>query len=327
MESRKLRAERREHRGGGWFSRLAWAYLAAVLLVWGLGEWIGERTVPTLLLAYAPPALLLALWPLLALGAVLRPAARLPTLLAALAGLGYAGFTWHPAHQPRAADTVLLTYNLARGGQGSAGTLAAQIRAENADIVTLQETNGLRTGFTDNLLRALPGYQVAQAGGGGELLTLSRFPILGQREIQLPGTTRRFLVTALDTPSGPLNVVNVHFSTVMVSGVLRGQVGPTRDRRQKQLEILQRETAGLERVVVAGDFNTPPRGRVYRALTRNLVNAWDAAGRGTGYSFPAPAPVLRIDHVFVRGLVPVQAQVLPAGGSDHRGLRVRVRAP
>ncbi|GHF94994.1 hypothetical protein GCM10017783_03610 [Deinococcus piscis] len=314
-----------ERRQPSWLSRLAWAYLATVLLVWGLGEWVGERTVPTLLLAYAPPAFLLALWPLLTVATLFQRAARLPVLLAALAGLGYAGLTLHLPQPPQTGDLTLLTYNIARGTQGSAEALAAQIRAQDADIVTLQETNGWDAEFTPELLRQLPGYQAAQTGAGGELVTLSRLPILGSREVLLPETTRRFLVTAVQTPQGKLNVVNVHFSTVLVSGVLKGQVIPTRNRRGAQLDILLRETAQMPQVVVAGDFNTPPRGRVYRALSGQFVNAWDAAGQGFGYSFPAQVPVLRIDHVFARGLQPVQAEVLDAGGSDHRGLRTVLR--
>ncbi|MDO4263601.1 MAG: endonuclease/exonuclease/phosphatase family protein [Deinococcus sp.] len=308
-----------------WPARLAWAYLAAVLLVWGLGEWVGERTVPTLLLAYAPPVFLLALWPLLAVTALFQPAARLPVVLAAAAGLGYAGLTFHLPQSAQTGDLTLLTYNIARGTKGSAKALAAQIRAQDADIVTLQETNGWDEDFTPELCRRLPGYHAAQTSAGGELLTLSRLPLLGSREVRLPETTRRFLMTSVQTPHGQLRVVNVHFSTVLVSGVFKGQVGPTRDRRGTQLNVLLREIRGMDRVLVAGDFNTPPRGRVYRALKADSVNAWDAAGQGFGYTFPSRAPLLRIDHVFARGLTPVHAEVLPAGGSDHRGLRVVLR--
>ena len=325
MEKSKQQKSRTGKRQQGWPARLAWAYLAAVLLVWGLGEWVGERTVPTLLLAYAPPALLLLLWPPLALLAVFRAPARPPATLALVAGLGYAGLTWHLPQPVPPGSLTLLTYNIARGTQGSAETLAAQIRAQDADLVTLQETNGWDAEFTPELLRRLPGYHAAHTGAGGKLLTLSRLPVLGSREVHLPETTRRFLVTTVQTPRGQLDVVNVHFSTVMVSGVFRGQVIPTRNRRATQLDRLQRETAQLPRVLVAGDFNTPPRGRVYRALSGKFVNAWDAAGQGFGFTFPSRLPALRIDHVFARGLQPLRAEVLPAGGSDHRGLRVVLR--
>lgn len=316
---------RADGRGAG-LKRLVWAYLAVILSVWGLGEWVGERTVPTLLLAYAPPALLLLPLPLLALAALWQRAARLPVLLALLAGLGYAGLRLNAPVTPQAGDLTLLTYNIARGTHGSAERLAEQIQAQNADIIALQETNGWDAEFTPTLLAKLPEYAVARTGKGGELLTLSRLPIVDSREVQLPETSRRLLFTTLRmADGGEFTVVNVHFSTVMVSGVLKGQVIPTRNRRQLQLQRLLAETADMPRVIAAGDFNTPPRGQVYRALQAEFANAWDKAGLGLGYSFPAPLPVLRIDHVFARGLRPVEAEVLAAGGSDHRGLRVRLR--
>jgi vancomycin resistance protein VanJ len=48
-------------------------------------------------------------------------------------------------------------------------------------------------------------------------------------------------------------------------------------------------------------------------------------GGGFGFTWPAQAPVVRIDHVFVRGLDTTSTEVLPANGSDHRGLRVGLR--
>ena len=280
--------------------------------------------MPTLLLAYAPPALpglglaLLLVW---------ARAARLPVLLAALAGLGYSGFVWHPAGSPSpnqaARPTLtLLSYNVARGGAGRPERLAAQIQAQGADIVTLQETNGVDVSFAPALLAALPEYQASQTGNGGELLTLSRWPAVRTQEITLPDTTRRFLLTTFETPLGRVDAVNVHFSTALVTGVLRGQVAPTRDRRAEQLHRLLQQTGSLERVLVAGDFNTPPRG----TPTDRRPEPEGAGGQGWGYTFPAGRPILRIDHVLARGLRPVSAEVLPAGGSDHRALRVTLQS-
>lgn len=118
----------------------------------------------------------------------------------------------------------------------------------------------------------------------------------------------------------------MHFSTVLVSRVLDGGVQTTRRNRQSQLEILLREAAAARGpLIVAGDFNTPPRGQIYRALTAQFSDAWDAAGRGLGYTFASSQPSLRIDHVFARGLQIVSAEVQPPGGSDHRALAVRLR--
>ncbi|WP_293911969.1 endonuclease/exonuclease/phosphatase family protein [Deinococcus sp.] len=310
-------------------ARLAWTYLALLLLVWALAELVAERTVPTLLLAYLPPVIWVWPAPLLLLLALLRwrkggRPAIFPAVLACLLALPVLGFTWHAPQPAWPGDLKVLTYNVARGGLGTAARISAQIRSVNADIVTLQEVNGLRPGLTAELLAGLPGYAVSRAGA--EVMTLSRFPVLGTRELILPGTGRRFLVSRIGAPGGELSVVNVHFGTVTVSRVLSGQIMPTRDRRAQQLDVLLREVAATSGpVIVAGDFNTPPRGQVYRALSAELSDAWDSAGRGFGYTFSSQAPVLRIDHVFVRGLKVVGAGVQPPGGSDHRALAVQVR--
>ena len=43
--------------------------------------------------------------------------------------------------------------------------------------------------------------------------------MLSSRELALPGTSRRFLVTRLRAPGGELSVINVHFGTVSVNTV------------------------------------------------------------------------------------------------------------
>lgn len=319
-------------------SRLNWAYLLLLLLAWGLGEWVAESTVLTLLLAYLPPALLAWPAPLLLLLVLFRILRRgdvrglLPALLSCGAALLYLGFTWHPIQLSRPTDFKLLTYNIARGQLGNVERLSNQIRAANADLITLQETNTVRAAYLSELLAKLPGYFVSRSGTlGAEVVTLSRFPVLSTREVALPNTTRRFLVTRLKIPQGELTLMNLHLSTVMLSKVLDGEVTVTRDNRTKQLGILQRETAAITGpLIVAGDFNTPPRGQIYRALTSEFSDAWDTAGQGLGYTFMSTWPALRIDHVLSRGssavkLSAVSAEVQPAGGSDHRALLVKLR--
>ncbi len=69
----------------------------------------------------------------------------------------------------------------------------------------------------------------------------------------------------------------------------------------------------------------------------DFVEAFDAAGSGLGLSFPVflryrglpLPPLVRIDHVFLRGLAPCCARFLSGAGADHRALYVEAtpRAP
>ena len=309
-------------------SRLAWLYLLLVACAWGLGDWAGERTVPTLLLAYLPPVVWLLPAPLV-LGRTLRKrrgvgAAVAATLLAALgAGLLHV----QPRKDSPSGDTTLrvVSFNVARGTLRRPERLAASLRRINADLILLQETNFVRTGDRQNLLAGLPGYHVSS---GYEVMTLSRLPVLTSREHAIPGSRRTVLETAVRSSAGPLRVVNAHLNTVLVSSAARGDwdaLHRTNAARVWQVELLCR-VAGAERgpLLVGGDLNTPPRGRLYRRLKGCAgPDAHEAAGRGPGWTFPRL--FLRIDHLLARNMTPLRAEVLAPAGSDHRPLLATVR--
>ncbi|ANE44389.1 endonuclease/exonuclease/phosphatase family protein [Deinococcus puniceus] len=312
-----------------WRSRLAWLYLAVVALAWALGEWAAEASVPTLLLAYLPPVVwLLPALPVLCWTLLRRDGRRrgwatavLASALAAWgAGLADGAFALAPANS---ADTLrVVTFNTARGTRISADKMAANLRAMNADVVLLQETRFMDTGYRAALLAGLPGYAVHSAG---EVMTLSRLPVLSTQAFAAPGSNRQYLQTTLNWRGQRLRVVNVHLNTVLLSRALAGDwdsVGRTRDVREEQVRTLEQIAAAESGpLLLAGDLNTPPRGRLYRRLTRAYgPSAHDQAGRGPGWTFPSL--YLRIDHAMARGLQPVRVQVLPDAGSDHLPLLV-----
>ena len=77
-------------------------------------------------------------------------------------------------------------------------------------------------------------------------------------------------------------------------------------------------------MIVAGDFNaTADHGPMGRLLASGLRDAFDEAGRGVGATWPSwrgpMIPVMRLDHVLVRGPITVlSAEVQDNRGSDHR---------
>lgn len=305
-----------------WRSRLAWVYLFLVGLTWGLGTWVGERTVPTLLLAYAPPLVWLLPSPVVLVWTLLRRrgiAVALAGLLLATFGAGF-----QVRRQSEGALRVV-TFNLARGTLGTPEQAAAILRASQPDVILLQETNFVPAGYGAALLRLLPGYQFT---AGHEVLTLTRLPLLSSREDAIPGSRRTVLETTLRWRGQPLTVVNAHLNTVLVSSAATGNwdaVRGTNRARVWQVGLLCRlASGGSGRVLVGGDLNTPPRGMLYRRL-RNCIgpDAHEAAGRGPGWTFPRL--FLRIDHLFARGLTPTRSHVLPHAGSDHRPLLAEYR--
>lgn len=304
-------------------SNLALTYLLFVVLAWVLGEFLAERTIPTLLLAYAPPLLWLLPAPFVWLWVLLRRRKIGLVLLATLIALWGAGlFHWKPQ---RSGELKVVTYNVARGTKTNPDRLVVALRQLNADIILLQEANFYDPNFVKRLNAELPEYSLQSAA---EVSTLTRLPVQKTQTYDLPQNKREVLVTRVTWQDKPLTIVNAHLGTVMLSPVLKGdfdRVRRTRNARTEQVAVLRNIAMQVQGpVLLGGDLNTPPRGFVYRRL-REIYghDAHDEAGRGPGWTFPSLK--LRIDHQFTRDLTPVGSKVLPNVGSDHLPLLVEYR--
>ncbi len=87
------------------------------------------------------------------------------------------------------------------------------------------------------------------------------------------------------------------------------------------------EFAGLENVILVGDFNFKPDSEQYRLTTQTYIDAWLAADtaevNGSGWD-----PQDRIDHVFVSpGIHVNSARYLVGPASDHPALVVDISIP
>jgi endonuclease/exonuclease/phosphatase family metal-dependent hydrolase len=154
---------------------------------------------------------------------------------------------------------------------------------------------------------------------------LSRYPVRTWQTLRLPRIGFRFpmylpgpgkvimvdeepraaVIAHLETPRGPLIVVNTHLSFV-----------PGWNRRQ--LLRLRRDLATLtDPTVVLGDLNmdapVPERMLGYRSLAAHAT-------------FPLDAPTKQLDHILVRGAVgPVRdSRAIRLPLSDHRALVVDI---
>ncbi|MDO4247118.1 MAG: endonuclease/exonuclease/phosphatase family protein, partial [Deinococcus sp.] len=254
-------------------SHLAWLSLGMVVAAWALGEWVAERTLLTLLLAYAPPlvwlfpALLALVWTLYGRLRGRRRGVGLALLALGLALWGAGLLHWRPQGDGK---LRVLTYNVARGTLGRPEQILKTLKAADADVILLQETNFIPAGYAERLSAGLPGYGSRR---GHEVWTFSRLPVVGERQILLPGSRRVLLQTELRRPDGTrLTVINAHLHTVLVSSALRGrwdEVRTTARARDWEVNELCRLAAAVPGpVLLGGDLNTPPRGLLYRRLTR-----------------------------------------------------------
>lgn len=235
----------------------------------------------------------------------------------------------------------IMTYNAHRcvGGDGRYDpTRIAAVIAESApDIVALQELDVARprSGGVDQaraIAHALemtfhfhPALRVEEELYGDAILTA--LPSRLVKADPLPGLPwpsrlepRGALWVEIEAAGRRLQVINTHL------GLL------ARERRAQVAALLGRGWLGhpdcRDPVVLLGDFNAVPRSGGYRALTRQLRDAQLArAGLRPAATFPALFPVLRLDHVFLRGDVRVVNAEVPRSvaaraASDHLPLVV-----
>lgn len=240
-----------------------------------------------------------------------------------------------PCTAVAAAPLRVVSFNIrsARGPHGvDLDRVVEELRAVAPDVVLLQEVDRFRarSGRSDQaayVAKALGMGHVfapmvtrapATAGGRREeygIATLTRHPFSTYRVTHLPrpGRTepRGLLHLQLQVAGRTVNVFNTHLDhsstaartsqVAAITGVLDSQNHP---------------------IVLGGDLNAVPGSTVHRQLTRNLRDAWDAAGQGSGLTVPAHSPRRRIDFVLVGHEFTVTAATThPTAVSDHRLLR------
>jgi vancomycin resistance protein VanJ len=264
--------------------------------------------------------------PLLLAGAVRR---RAPAAVAALL-LPTAVWSVHfgPLLGDRSAgggDLTVVSHNVGAGNTDPVGTARALV-AGGADVVALEElTVGAEPVYTRELAHAFRYHAVR-----GTVGLWSRLPLSEVRTVDIatdygplgeakPAAARlaenRALRATVAAPRGRLAVYAVHLGSARVTPG-SGFRTDTRDRNARMLgRALAAERAG--RVVLLGDLNGSLDDRALGVLRTGMRSAQEAAGAGLGFSWPAGFPLVRIDHILVRGVVPVRAWVLPATGSDH----------
>ncbi len=266
-------------------------------------------------------------------------------VLAVLSGVSFAcASTGVATREPDELRVLVLNIFAGKDAAGAPNLdrVAALVRASGADIALLQEVDvgTRRSGGVDQpaVLASLTGFDAAfgstldYQGGKYGIAILSRWPIMRDSMIPLPISPpqaraggayepRGALLAVIETPAGPLVILNTHLDAS----------GDDRYRLQELATLVR--TAESQRglgtpLLIGGDFNSRPDSEVIRrALASGWRDLWAECGGGReGNTYPAHAPVRRIDYLFVADAGTCSdARVLGEGISDHLGLLVTVR--
>lgn len=252
----------------------------ALIALWFWTERYGEHHWLATILAYIPqhlygvPSVLLLIW-----------ATRSQNLLGAMASMvvltgfliTFMGFNIpksNTSSNPNSSNTNLrfVTYNLHQDSQA-----IATLKRLKPDIAVLQESRDVN-GLLSDLRAAFPNFSIRQEG---ELMTISKFPIRDTRIYRLPNNRRPMLEVALDVDGQAVRVVNLHYPTLDFQG-LAARNTDTPDRINKNAvvrlgmtKILLELEDSQTPLLIAGDFNTTPRGAMYSSLRAKYKNAFE----------------------------------------------------
>jgi endonuclease/exonuclease/phosphatase (EEP) superfamily protein YafD len=217
----------------------------------------------------------------------------------------------------------IVTWNVLRAGSGSSATRIAQsLKQQKVDIICLQETRGPNEAkFRKALRREFSGWNLTFAG---DVMTLSRFPLIQQKKHAAPAPSKRFVLdTTFRIGEKQLRVLNAHWTTSPLLSELKKQWpgGSSKMRSVQASQLLKLTQNSTTPFLVAGDFNNPPRGRIYNRLAQQWQDAFAVRGFGLGGTYPARYPLLRIDYIWTsRDIRVLNCQTVKSHLSDHRAL-------
>ena len=210
----------------------------------------------------------------------------------------------------------LLTYNLQQGynrtGQKDLDGQIEVIRAAGPDVIGLQETDTARIAggnadlvryFADRLNMYSYYGPKTVAGTFGDAL-LSRYPIQKPRTFYMysQGEQTAAIHAQILVGGRTFNVFVTHL----------GNGGPI-----IQQEAILKETAGVENVVLMGDFNFRADTEQYRLTRGQLDDVW-LLRWPSGTDERGLNPVKAIDHIFVSpGTQVADAEYILSPASDH----------
>ncbi|NUP96426.1 MAG: endonuclease/exonuclease/phosphatase family protein [Planctomycetaceae bacterium] len=233
------------------------------------------------------------------------------------------GFAEEPG--PVEGELRVVTLN-AGAGRATGEQLRDALRTLEADVVFLQELSARQAAAIEAAAELPFAHRALFPGGIPGKGLLARFPLRDASFEEL-GDGATVLRAVLLAPRGELQLVDVH-SRMQIT-----VLGPWCEGGE-HIDAWAHDLPNTLPTILAGDFNVGTRCPLVASLREaGFIEAFEQVGAGLGLSFPVflryrslpLPPLVRIDHVWTRGLEPLDARLLPDVGSDHLPLLVRLR--
>jgi endonuclease/exonuclease/phosphatase (EEP) superfamily protein YafD len=219
----------------------------------------------------------------------------------------------------------VLTWNVRNGTLG-ARELAAEIAAQRADLVVLQEFAWGTDPTMQLAILATPELAAYEFKPDYKFAILSRFPLEKVKSEYLPPYNHSVWDIEV-LPGHKLCFIIAHLPPQdLKTQILRGwTVAGLRDavlRNRRTLQALEAAViASPQPLIIAGDFNLPRQYPELRTAMSGLKECFADEGYGWGKTAPAKLPAVRADMIYV----PENAEVtysatIPTSHSDHCGM-------
>ncbi|MFD2421836.1 endonuclease/exonuclease/phosphatase family protein [Amycolatopsis pigmentata] len=322
--------------------------------------WLLVGAIPPFLFVLVPLLLLAGVLVLLACRIRLPVAARwwvaVAGVLAGILGFGQSGInvaalTGNPDGAVPPGAIHVFSWNTEYWDQNDdASHFYDYLKAQHADVYLLQEhmywdeskdeKGAIQLKDIDQLRQEFPGYTVVAKG---ELLTLSRFPVLGWPHVSAADwwadfTTGKVLRTDLRVGTTTLSVYNVHIPVQVdmnrspLHADFYGYTREADDQRHAQFSALTSDVgANPKPVLIAGDFNTSPAMADLAGLRSITADAARAARSLYPASWQAGSWMRfwRLDWAFTMHGVRVHRYEFedPQGMSDHDAQDLTISLP
>lgn len=310
-------------------------YAVALLLLPILWSVWGERYAPLILLRYMPAVAFLAPFALFLLPER-NPRVWLGSMVfLCWMSVSYLGFEMPFRSGERSALSVM-TYNIKAGLEGPED-LGSFLAEQDVDVICLQEARPPIAkpdiDPVNAIAAALPKHKMARGGIRGELVILSKYPIVSMAERDLAGMSQA-LEARIKVDDKEVRVLTVHLMTGdplkrLGTADRRGRFAwlrVTAETREEQIGALSALLSEEIPTILTGDFNTPPNSDGHAVLSRDARDCFESVGGGFGYSYPVRMPVWRIDYIWVTDpFVAGSCGTIRSELSDHRPVLARLR--
>lgn len=234
-----------------------------------------------------------------------------------------------------AASLVVMTFNLNYGLAGESRSIEA-IRAANADVVVLQETNApWETALRDALAGEYPHMEFRHCCNAGGLAILSKHPI-APAEVIPPVSWFPAWPVVIESPLGKVQILAVHLRPQLgeTGGLTRRAITgwwTTEKIRRKEVEAFTKSLVPALPTMIAGDFNEDERGEAMKWLRKqgyaNPLTTFSPTAKTWRWRTRLKTFTNRFDFILHDSrLKATSATVLHVGSSDHLPVVVTLEA-